>query len=82
MVIDQNFIIGCSTNSIKILELQKEGKRAMKTEEFLIGNKISIGEKLNLMFNYQIIIEYDGTNFLGWQKKKRKNNPGIYRENT
>ena len=47
MVIDQNFIIGCSTNSIKILELQKEGKRAMKTEEFLIGNKISIGEKLN-----------------------------------
>lgn len=47
VVIDQNFIIGCSTNSIKILELQKEGKRAMKTEEFLIGNKISIGEKLN-----------------------------------
>ena len=36
MVIDQNFIIGCSTNSIKILELQKEGKRAMKIEEFLI----------------------------------------------
>jgi len=47
LIIDQNFIIGCSTNSIKILELQKEGKRAMKTEEFLIGNKISIGEKLN-----------------------------------
>ena len=47
MVIDQNFIIGCSTNSIKILELQKEGKRAMKIDEFLIGNKISIGEKLS-----------------------------------
>ena len=23
------------------------------------------------MFNYQIIIEYDGTNFLGWQKQKK-----------
>jgi len=22
------------------------------------------------MFNYQIIIEYDGTNFVGWQKQK------------
>ena len=22
------------------------------------------------MFNYQIIIEYDGTNYVGWQKQK------------
>ena len=22
------------------------------------------------MFNYQIIIEYDGVNFIGWQKQK------------
>jgi tRNA pseudouridine38-40 synthase len=22
------------------------------------------------MFNYQVIIEYDGTNFVGWQKQK------------
>ena len=22
------------------------------------------------MFNYQIIIEYEGTNFVGWQKQK------------
>ena len=27
------------------------------------------------MFNYQIIIEYDGTNFVGWQKQK--NGPSI-----
>ena len=23
------------------------------------------------MFNYQIIIEYDGTSFLGWQKQQK-----------
>ena len=28
MVIDQNFIIGCSTNSIKILELQKRRQKS------------------------------------------------------
>ena len=27
------------------------------------------------MFNYQIIIEYDGTKFVGWQKQK--NGPSI-----
>ena len=27
------------------------------------------------MFTYQIIIEYDGTNFVGWQKQK--NGPSI-----
>ena len=34
------------------------------------------------MFNYQIIIEYDGTNFVGWQKQK--NGPSIQQtiENT
>ncbi len=46
-IIDKEFIVGCSANSIKILELQKEGKRAMKIKEFLVGNKISIGEKVS-----------------------------------
>ncbi|MBN1638665.1 MAG: methionyl-tRNA formyltransferase [Ignavibacteriales bacterium] len=33
-------IIGCTYNSIKILEIQPEGRKKMKTEEFLRGYKI------------------------------------------
>ena len=34
------------------------------------------------MFNYQIIIEYDGTNFLGWQKQKKGRTIQAYIEKT
>ncbi len=45
-IIGENFTIGCKEDSIKILELQKEGKNKLKTKDFLIGNKILKGEKL------------------------------------
>ncbi len=32
--------ISCTNGYIKVLELQAEGKRKMKTDEFLRGNKI------------------------------------------
>ena len=41
------FTIGCSKNAIQILELKKEGKKKMTTKEFLKGNKIKIGQKIN-----------------------------------
>ena len=46
-IIDKDLIIGCSENSIKILELKKEGKKSMKTKEFLAGNFVKIGTFLN-----------------------------------
>ena len=33
-------------NSIEILELQKEGKKKMKTSEYLKGNKLEIGSNV------------------------------------
>ena len=42
-VLDENLTVGCGSNSIKILELQRQGKNRQTTEEFLLGKKISKG---------------------------------------
>ena len=42
-VLDENLTIGCGSNSIQILELQRQGKNKQTTKEFLLGKKISRG---------------------------------------
>jgi len=46
-VLDENLEIACGSNSLKILEIQREGKRVQKTNEFILGTKIKIGSKLD-----------------------------------
>ncbi len=46
-VIDDNFIIACSENSIQILELKKEGKKSMQASDFVKGNKLKVGTILS-----------------------------------
>ena len=45
-VIDENLTIACGLNSVKILELQRQGKSRQTTKEFLLGKKISKGTVL------------------------------------
>ena len=45
-VLDESLTIGCKSNSIKILELQRQGKNKKTAKEFLLGNKISKGQIL------------------------------------
>ena len=45
--IDDQLTIACKDQSIKIIEIQKEGKNRQLTDEFLLGNKIKPGETLN-----------------------------------
>ena len=40
-VLDENLTIACKSNSIQILELQRQGKNKQTTKEFLLGKKIS-----------------------------------------
>jgi methionyl-tRNA formyltransferase len=42
-VLNENFTIACSENAIKILELQKEGKKKTTVQQFLRGNKLKTG---------------------------------------
>ena len=45
--INSKFTIGCSHNSIQILELQKEGKTRMKVSEYLKGNNLETGSNIS-----------------------------------
>ena len=45
-VLDDNFTVACKENAIRILFVQKEGKKILKTQDFLAGYKIKKGEKL------------------------------------
>jgi len=45
-VLDENLTVACRSNSIQILELQRQGKNRQATKEFLLGKKISKGSIL------------------------------------
>ena len=44
--IDDQLTIACNEQSIKILEIQKEGKSRQLTDQFLLGNKIKEGTNI------------------------------------
>ena len=46
MFLNDHFEIGCAENSIKVLEIQREGKRVQKIEEFMLGSQIKKGTNL------------------------------------
>tara|TARA_B100001564_G_scaffold349199_1_gene352024 strand:+ start:507 stop:1424 length:918 start_codon:yes stop_codon:yes gene_type:complete len=46
-ILDNKLTVGCSVNAIQILRIQKEGKRDMDVAEFLKGNNLKKGIKLN-----------------------------------
>ncbi len=45
--IDESLTIGCKDQSIKIIEIQKEGKSRQSIDQFLLGNKIKQNENIN-----------------------------------
>ncbi len=45
-ILDNHLTIACDEQSIKILEIQKEGKSRQLTDQFLLGNKIKYGESI------------------------------------
>ena len=44
--LDDKLTIACNEGSIKILEIQKEGKNRQVIDQFLLGNKIKQGENI------------------------------------
>jgi len=46
-VLDENLTVGCKSDSIQILELQRQGKNKQAAKEFLLGKKITKGSIFN-----------------------------------
>ena len=47
IVLGENLEIGCKEGSLKITEIQREGKKVQKIGEFLLGSRIKQGSNLN-----------------------------------
>ena len=47
IILDEMLTIACNEQSIKILEIQKEGKSRQQIDQFLLGNKIKIGDSID-----------------------------------
>ena len=45
-VLDENLTVGCKSDSIQILEIQRQGKNKQTVKEFLLGKKIGNGSIL------------------------------------
>ena len=43
LILNENFEIGCAADSIKILEIQREGKNIQKIKEFILGTQMKKG---------------------------------------
>lgn len=46
-VLDDYLIVGCKSKSIKIIEIQRQGKNKQNSNQFLLGSKIKKGTILN-----------------------------------
>ena len=46
-ILDNNFIIACKDKSIKITEIQKEGKNKLLLKDFLLGVNFKIGDRIS-----------------------------------
>ena len=46
-VLNDDFIVGCGNKSLKIVEIQRQGKKPQNFKEFLLGSKIKPGTKLS-----------------------------------
>ena len=46
-MLDDHLKIGCWNKSVKILSIQREGKKPQKVDEFMLGSQIKKGSNLN-----------------------------------
>ncbi len=47
IILDEYFKVACNNKSIKILEIQRQGKCSQKINEFMLGSQIKVGSNLN-----------------------------------
>ena len=66
-LVEDDLIIKCGEGHLAIKLLQVEGKVPVKAKEFVNGYKTSC---FLMIKRIKIIIEYDGSDYVGWQNQK------------
>ena len=44
--LDDNLTIACGDGAVRLIQVQREGKKAMSADEFLRGTKVAAGARL------------------------------------
>jgi methionyl-tRNA formyltransferase len=45
-VLDDHLMVACGDGAVRILELQRAGRQAMKADDFLRGTRVAAGKRL------------------------------------
>ena len=70
---DNNLTVACKQKAIRVLSIQKEGKKILKTKDFLTGYKIEQGEKLVLNLTIKLLLNTWAKTSLAGKFKKMEN---------
>ena len=68
---DDQLVVKCKKGFLRVIELKPQGKKKMTAKEFLNGYK---NKEFFVQMNQRVklIIEYDGTNYVGWQNQRNQ----------